>query len=1025
MIRPAVVRFASILLLGTAAADPNSSCAPFTKSPALIQQRKSVWVHPSSIAGGPEFTEEHAWRPLVKNLGLNPNQGAAQSDDLIHDGFNSTNEGNAAITQCGHSVKLNQHYSMDATCPEQCPFYVQDAHSKDFCTAMCVAANQCAFYNPSTPVADPALGSCRAPLLDGCEEASKEDPDRCAKCWAGYSLNTRGKCTGQFTWLQWAGIAIVGIVCLVLIAYAVELNMRPATNMAGLQQALTARSAHKNRMPNLDGTGRRHWPITTNLCNTAVGGPALTLHFRFQAVVIAWALVVGIGWVILALAVDSDLLILGRRPFGNAYKNCVLVFWGYTTQQKLMWAKTLFLAVVYAVSFLGALIYGVTQLRFWQFTDENNDTMKDFAIHIRGLPPFTGREQIEEELQGCIAGASGQDVIGVSIGWHLDGKLDVVTDKLMEDLHTQGPSAVDSESTTPHDMGVLRRSVFRLEQLIFEGKLEQLFFQGDDSDDMSNEQVVTMLSNMKGSSEAFAVFQTEQIRDQALKKLSEGFEFRGCKLTVGAATDEPDAVLWDHFEDIDVWTMCLRLARGVLFIFLGVALWGGIFYAPYAWSILTFDYTGGQQPGFIYSLIFSLVVCVGNLVMYEICSRVSDSIGFRSKGRREACYTVLYLFAVALNVLLDLATTYYMAYEIIINLHFRSVDGRNIQEIPYFMEKFHTYAMQRFLGQNMYEYAWPATFLVPFVLEPIGTIYLLMRICLLIIRSHPELKPFVAFSWLVPLELDLGRYADILVNVALAVLMFFFPGGYTHKIFFWLAVSSIWIYVYDHWRILRAVPATDYTTYLVEWCAQATFAPICGLILACLVLKSYCDEDHNCIKPEVGVLCVYAFVGHTTLHIFLLRFVVPLFGRGSERHYRPNAKTYREVAKTVPGNWFTVNPTHCLRSKFVYRHSPPCSYFQPGAEKHMKINESIGCFYTEDGAEWEDVASYEMSMPSLDDLKNGMDELAVASKSLTLGGWRRSDPSEDEAQLQTDEAVHSPQAEETPNDEPEPEHKVE
>lgn len=1040
VIRPAVICFAGMLLLGSVASGSNSSCASFTKSQAFIQQRKSVWVaeNLTSLAGAPELAEEHAWRPmpLMKNIGDLANPGVAQSDDIIHDGFNSTNEGNAAITQCGRSVKLNRHYSMDASCPKQCPFYVEDQHSKDFCTAMCVEASQCAVYNPSTPVADPAMGSCRAAMLRGCEQASKEDPDtdRCAKCWAGYSLNTDGKCTAQFTRLQWAGIAIVGIVCVVLIAYAIELNMRPATNMAGLQQALTARSAHKNRMPNIDGTGRQPWPITTNLCKTAIGGPALTLHFRFQAVVIAWALIVCISWVILAYAVDTDLLILGRRPFGNAYKNCILVFWGYTTQQKLMWAKTLFLAVTYAVSFLGALVYGVTQLRFWQLTDENNDTMKDFAIHLRGLPQFTGGEKIEEELQGCIAAASGQDVVGVSIGWRLDGKLDLVTDKLMEDLDdnltlenqaNQDSNAVVSESTAPHNMGALRRLVCRTEQLIFEGKLEQLIFEGGDSDDMSNEQVVTMLSNMEGSSEAFGVFQTEQIRDQALKKLSEGFEFRGCKLTVDLVDDEPDAVLWEHFEDLDVWTMCWRLAKGLLFIILGVSLWGGVFYAPYAWSILTFDYTGGQQPGLIYSLIFSLVVCLGNLVMYEICSRVSDSIGFRSKGRREACYTVLYLFAVALNVLLDLATTYYMAYEIIINLHFRSVDGRKLQDIPYFMEKFHTYAMQRFLGQNMYEYAFPATFLVPFVLEPIGTIYLFMRICLLIVRSHPELKPFVAFGWMAPLELDLGRYADILVNVALTVLMFFFPGGYTHKICFWLAVSSIWIYVYDHWRLLRVVPATDYTTYLVEWCAQAAFAPICGMMLACLVLKSYCDEDHNCEKPEVGVLCVYAFVGHTALHLLLLRFVVPLFGRGSERRYKPDAKTYREVAKTVPGNWFTVNPVHCLRSKFVYRHSPPCSYYRIGAEKHMKINESIGCFYTEDGAELEDVASYEMSMPSLEDLKDGIHELAVASKSLGLGNWRRGDPSETEDQPQTHEAVRSPQALQTPNDEPEPEHEVE
>jgi len=199
-------------------------------------------------------------------------------------------------------------------------------------------------------------------------------------------------------------------------------------------------------------------------------------------------------------------------------------------------------------------------------------------------------------------------------------------------------------------------------------------------------------------------------------------------------------------------------------------------------------------------------------------------------------------------------------------------------------------------------------------------------------------------------------------------------------------VSSIWIYLYDHYRILRVVPATDYTTYLVEYCAQASFAPICGLMLSCLVLKSYCDENRSCSKNEVGLLCIYAFVGHTVLHILLLRFVVPLFGRKSEDDYRPDAKTYAEVAKTLPVNWFTVNPTHCLRSRLIYRHSPPCSYFQPGAEQYMTVNESIGCFYTEGGTEWEDPTSYEMGVPSWKNVKDGVGFLAVATKSFALGG---------------------------------------
>ncbi|CAK9059049.1 Protein GDAP2 homolog [Durusdinium trenchii] len=89
--------------------------------------------------------------------------------------------------------------------------------------------------------------------------------------------------------------------------------------------------------------------------------------------------------------------------------------------------------------------------------------------------------------------------------------------------------------------------------------------------------------------------------------------------------------------------------------------WMAIFYTPYAWSILNFNYEGGRQPGIVYTLVFSLIVCVGNLLMAEICSRVADAISFEFKDTRENCYMVLYLVAIAVNVALDLWTTYFMA----------------------------------------------------------------------------------------------------------------------------------------------------------------------------------------------------------------------------------------------------------------------------------------------------------------------------------------------------------------------------
>jgi len=54
---------------------------------------------------------------------------------------------------------------------------------------------------------------------------------------------------------------------------------------------------------------------------------------------------------------------------------------------------------------------------------------------------------------------------------------------------------------------------------------------------------------------------------------------------------------------------------------------------------------------------------------------------------------------------------------------------------------------------------------------------------------------------------------------------------------------------------------------------------------------------------------------------------------------------YSEVASGFPNNWFTVNPVHCLRSRRIYQHSPPCAFFRIGKEYWLERNPRIGLYY--------------------------------------------------------------------------------
>ncbi|CAE7227800.1 unnamed protein product [Symbiodinium necroappetens] len=134
--------------------------------------------------------------------------------------------------------------------------------------------------------------------------------------------------------------------------------------------------------------------------------------------------------------------------------------------------------------------------------------------------------------------------------------------------------------------------------------------------------------------------------------------------------------------------------------------------------------------------------------------------------------------------------TYQMSFAVMVHMGFRTHDGTPLSKLPYFVQRFEAYAIQRAMGQNLYEYAFPSTFLVPFVCEPLVTIYGLLRVGILLVRSHPEMSPMLATQLLSANDFEFGRYADSLLNISLAVMMFFFPGGYTHWIFLMLSVCQ-------------------------------------------------------------------------------------------------------------------------------------------------------------------------------------------------------------------------------------------
>lgn len=851
-----------------------------------------------------------------------------------------------ASLPCNQSLVLNESFDMNARCPGHCPYHAMDQrHGMSFCTASCVAASQCARYNPDAPVADQEAGTCRGALVDGCYRPKLDGTDSCLQCAAWYEQTPSGQCQVQYLWVAYLVAAISGCALLLILGYLVHLHCRPITNLQGLNEGLGARSQQKYRDP----TDRQLWPWMTNLCRTEVGGPGLMLHFNFLAAVVVWALAVGLGWVVLAYLVDTELLELGRRPYGTAYRNCVLVAFGHSTQQRLMWAKLLYLAMVYLATFLGSLAHGLRQRRLFRQSNVQ-DTMKAFSALVKGLPSIPASEvHVESDLAHVVSSLTGQVVIGVSVCWNF-GHVKAEVDQLLQ----HDTSASTSDVPDVHS-GWLHRTVMQVEKALLR-RLE------GSQEEPQEGAALELLRGVRSSSEAYVVFETRAGRDRALSTLSQGFSFRGHHVSMAAARHEPRSIHWQNYDGSCQSVKWWKLLKGCCCILAGLVTWACVFYLPYAWSILTFNYEGGRQPGILYSLCFSIIVVIGNVSMYQICATVADHVGFKYKETREACYMILYFISVSLNVLLDLAMTYYMSFAIMVHLGFRTHEGVPLTKLPYFVQRFEAYAIQRAMGQNLYEYAFPSTFLLPFLGEPAVAVGGLLRLGMLLVRSHPEMGCRATMSLLAAQDFEFGRYADTLLNVALAVGMFFFPGGYTHWIFFMLAISQAYIYALDHWRVLRVVPASTFASMQIDWWCQVLLAPCCGLLAACLIFKGNCHLGFCLSHQHLLLACLAAWLLHIVLHLLLLIFVVPL-GDSEAKSLAPHLRQYQQVAAMEPCSWFSANPIHCLRSKHVHRHGVPCSFFTPGQESTMEVNESIGCYFSSKNIKVEDASDFEIRLP--------------------------------------------------------------
>jgi hypothetical protein len=763
----------------------------------------------------------------------------------------------------------------------------------------------------------------------------------------------------------------VGLVIGIFVGlWFIELMMRRPTNLKGLRHGMKFRKRTRNHMPrdtpeklgvvDPEDSAGLLYPLTTNTLVTPVGGAGTALHFNFQFYTIIWGFTLCASWGWWASYYGYDLVKLGTLPASTPQQLCSVIRWGARRQEEMYADKYYFIIWAYFFQFTSCIVFTIyNQMRF--NTLDNETTMKDFACYVRGLPYKTGDEDVEGLYKDFIEKETGQRLVGVSVAWNVYKKTEwseveaaleleaIAQEKAHLELkYKDGPPEEEEEVVVPQ--GGLTKAFKPVDHILLKNMIGLGKGDEDEKPEVDVNKIRSLLENMKTSDVCFAVFQTEEARDAAVElcKTKKGFMFDKNIVRLETKAVEPATVKWYGISlGSRTGLRNRKMCYGVFFILLSLVLWSCVFYLPYAYYVSAFTYANGSDPPAFANMVFTLLVVAGNQAMYFTADAITEWADFAFEDERQLWYNIYYLTACVLNVIADMIVTGYLAYKAMIGVGVHTADGTLLGSVTKFQDIVESYPMQKSLGSMLYSYCYPGTFLLPFMLEPCGIIYAPYLFGKWLLQSHREYQDRdaeICMQFFIPM--DLGRYSDLLLNMICAILILYLPGGYVLPMFLSLALSHVYIYFLDHWRILRQMPRFIYSRNLNDQFGSMWMSVPCGLTLACAVFKGY-----HIYWPELNgsaLLCVmlWAYFGHTAMHIWVMKKIFKM------KHKHKKAEvTYADAAQWCADNWFSVNPVHCLRSKYIWGDEPAQVFYMPGKEHLQRVNPKIGAHFEDKEAQ--------------------------------------------------------------------------
>jgi len=847
-------------------------------------------------------------------------------------------------------------------CPADCGYVAEDYYtgSHTFCKFKCVAAEQCGNRSAATSLemtyADKDLGLCKFCPVQGCKTC-RNHTNLCQECSSGWSLDGES-CKRDADWIIISFVVLAAIICVYGFAWWVSVCRRPCVNLAGEAAGLKHRTAQKLLWSTLRSEDARESllnegehklvSVRTNTLQTPIAGPGSVLYFRFQVFIIALAFLTWMSWIIWAAAHNDELLSAGSTTPENWVIRCRELFAGKKLQDEEWEAVKSFMGALYIGSILVSLVFAYSQLNEFRELDDLA-TMKDFALHLTNLPPVLGSEKLEVILKDLIESVTGQGVEGVSVAWTYEHEAHV-QNLLEEDMvETEAKLFPDKAagSADPPDMGEPRSPIWWPVDWFFVNlmlgiPLEAVPVAHDDKDPKKDPNYLA--TTCVSSERAIVVFKTEHGRDKALKQSKGKIQWGTHKLRLKPVYAEPSGVRWGSV-NVGSNNPALRIVQGLGMILLGEVTWALTVYWPYAYYVSGFSYANGDEPG-MESSVFSVLVSLGNQALYVVCLLAAERVGFFLNDTVQAMYMVTYMCTIMINISVDITFAVKTGYDRAVGVHARTADGILIRDLPRWSQVIQAYEIQHEMGAEVYLYGFPTTYFTPYIMELACAGWFIFHIQRRWVRSAAYLRGWQAEKALKTwVPVDASRYADVISSLLVAQLIWITPTGYVSSTFLSLFICNILLFFMDQHKALRWAEAWCFSSTRVDSYAFAILGlPLSLIPTAMFVKEMTCRPTATSCRlsdAEFFSASVAVYLGIVALHavIFLsLPMLAP------EQH-KEAGENYSMVASRIPRSWFNTNPMHCLRSKYVYKHNPPCEMHIIGKDNVLQKSEEAKCYF--------------------------------------------------------------------------------